>query len=353
MSARLPRLLVVPLLATLVASPAEAGSHQIALGFSELPNKSESAYNVYSGAGYNPAIWSVWTTWADGVESGFPMGYLNKLAPGTVPMIIWEPAGFGKPPGGGRHGPGSDTDVSLQSSCGVAYDKIIKGDWDQYITSFATKAKKYSKTHGGNPLLMRFAHEADGSWFWWGYSRCTNTAAKFVKMWKHVVTIFREVGANKVRWVWSPLSASTSATPGVFTSTWSRKILYPGNSWVDYIGVTAFNWASAKNRPWQPLVTVAKAFTKGLSSYAPGKPIIIAETGSTDGSAEGASRPNWITKGYNAVYNKLPLVRAIVYFNIDMRGLGKHEPNWKLNTQADGQAYFNLLNDARFQGHIP
>ena len=68
---------------------------------------------------------------------------------------------------------------------------------------------------------------------------------------------------------------------------------------------------------------------------------------------EGKSRPSWLTKGYNAIYTNVPLVKAITYFNINAGSFQTRQPDWTLNRQQDINAYANILSDPRFQGHIP
>ncbi len=304
-----------------------ASTRKIALGVSMLPFADQNTYDSFTAAtGRPPAVWSIWADWADST-SAFPTALVNRLKQGhSVPLIIWQPVGAGKPPG-------HSGSPGLEESCGVDYSKIIGGDWDTYIRSWATAAI------GKGPILMRFAHEMDGGWFPFGFTRCQNSAAKFKTMWKHVVTIFRSAGATNVKFVWSPLKANTHA-----------KQLYPGNAWVDYVGVSSFNWASAHHAPWQSLVTVVKHFTDGLMSYASSKPWILAETGSVP-SEHGHSRASWLTSGYKALYSQIPNIKAIVYFNIDMRSISD-QPNWTLTPGADINAYKSLLQNSHFQGKV-
>lgn len=298
---------------------------QVALGVSMLPYDSSTNFDTFTSTmGRAPATWSIWSDW--GGNSAFPTALVDRLRDaGTVPFIWWQPVGSATPPGHPESPP-------LQESCGTDYGKIIGGDWDNYIHQYAQAAV------GHGPILVRFTHEMDGIWFPFGVGRCTNTPAKFVAMWKHVVSIFRADGATNVKFVWSPRRASLVEEP-----------MYPGDSWVDYVGVTAYNWAYVKNKPWTNLLTLVQRATSGLSLYAGSKPWIVAETGSPD---HPGSRPNWISLGYKQLYNKIPNIALIVYFDIDMTYRAKNQPNWQLNTSADNSAYKALLVATRFQGTI-
>ena len=71
----------------------------------------------------------------------------------------------------------------------------------------------------------------NGNWNSWG-TRPGNSSADYVAMWRHVVSIFRAAGASNVRWVWSPnIYASRSTTTRPFAA------YYPGNAWVDDVGL--------------------------------------------------------------------------------------------------------------------
>lgn len=304
-------------------------SHKIALGVSMLPNGDMSNFTSFKNAtGHAPAVFSIWRDWGTGTANPttFPGGLIDQLAKTqTVPLIFWQPVGNSHD----GYGP-------LQTSCGTKYSNIwnrTSGPWDGYIKQWADEAR----TKG--TILMRFAHEMDGGWFPYGVSRCTNTATKFKAMWKHVVGIFRRERATNVKFVWSPLVATTR-----------QANLYPGNSYVDYVGVTAFNWASSKNRPWLSLKTLLSRATTGLTSYS-SKPWIVAETASVK-STSMHSRPSWLTVGYNDLYSSFPRIKVIMYFNIDMTHRALHQPNWLLNTSADISAYRSLLHSLHFLGKV-
>jgi mannan endo-1,4-beta-mannosidase len=306
-----------------------AAARKIAIGVSMLPYDNAATYDTFTAkTGKAPAVWSIWADWGGAANpSAFPTALVNKLTLAkTVPLIIWQPVGTGKPPG-------SPSSPPLQESCGVSYDKIIGGDWDTYIHSWAQAA---AATTG--PVLIRFAHEMDGNWFPYSTLNCGNSVKKFKRMWQYVVNIFRHDGATNVKFVWSPRSATTA-----------QKALYPGDSYVDYVGVTAFNWAASKGKPWQSLTTLVSKATKGLTTYS-SKPWIVAETGSVEQT--GYSRPLWLKTGYAGLYSALPRVAIVMYFNVDMRLRAHNQPNWQLHTTADFKAYKAVLAQAKFQGKV-
>ena len=77
--------------------------------------------------------------------------------------------------------------------------RIIDGDYDQYIKSWAEGIKAL-----GFPIAIRFAHEMNGTWYPWCERTNGNRPGQYVRAWRHVHDIFSEVGATNVTWVWSP-----------------------------------------------------------------------------------------------------------------------------------------------------
>jgi Beta-mannanase len=326
--------LVVALLAStlaLSASPTatEAGLRKVALGVSVAVADSQSVAVVddyTSRAGRAPAIWTVWSDWGGG-DAAFPTSFLNGLRshyPGTVPMVNWEPV-----------------DPANQVCSQWSLDNIINGDHDAYIRAWATAAKAY-----GGRVILRFAHEMNGYWFIWGYSRCTNTPAKFKAAWQHVWNIFRGpngVGATNVKFLWSIYGA------------FKLRAHYPGNSYVDYVGLTAFNWGpsgSNNNQPWLSMVANFKPSMKALAGLT-SKPVIAAEFGAANVPDCGAcDKPAYLTNGYPAVYAKWPRLKAIVYFDLDMRFV--NQPDFRLSSPpAALTAYRAIVAQPKFQGTIP
>ena len=50
-------------------------------------------------------------------------------------------------------------------------------------------------------MILSFGHEMNGNWYSWGNTN--STPAQFIAAWRHVVTVFRAVGATNVKWLWA------------------------------------------------------------------------------------------------------------------------------------------------------
>jgi hypothetical protein len=325
---RILPLCLVALLASGALAPTSAASRRLALGVSMLQDRDVATYDQFKAeSGRAPAVWSIWSDWGSTTTQFLPLDFMNHLkANGTVPIILWQPVN-----------PASKWDRSY------SYRTIWKTDtYDDYIKAFAQQVRSYD-----GRVLIRFAHEFDGSWFPWGIGKPGNSIDEFKGAWRKIFRIFRdrEDGlARQARFIWSP--------QGSKGRTWMNQA-FPGKSYVDYIGFTAFNWASYKRLEWRSLANVVSRRLK-LFLDLPKKPIIITETGT---HYRPHSKAKWLKDGYAAVYKNWPRIVAISYFNVDMRQTGdpKHPENWALDRPTDGspmKAYRWLLTQTKFKGRI-
>src|SRR5262249_10801489 len=156
-----------------------------------------------------------------------------------------------------------------------------------------------------------------------------------VKAWKHIWTLFHNVGATNAKMLWSPAQPCSC-----------RPDLYPGDAYVDYVGFTAYNWAN-EDHVWRgmgPIVRDKMKYVEKLTN----KPVIVPELGSND---NGGDKALWITEGYQKIYRRYPQIKAIVYFNVDMRIAG--QPDWRLQIPKSAMhAYKKVLTESQFHGDI-
>lgn len=329
------RLTAACLVALLVASmltPAAAATRRVALGVSMLKDRDIATYDAFKArTGRAPATWSIWSDWGSPTTGNLPLAFMEHLKQnGTVPMIIWQPV-----------------DSTNKWNRAYSYRKIWRtAVHDDYIRSFVDQVRAYD-----GRVLIRFAHEFDGGWYPWGVGKPENSLKEFRGAWRKIWRFFRDPapgqeGAPKARFIWSP--------QGSKDRDWMAKA-FPGATYVDYLGFTAFNWATYKRLPWYPLTRIV-AHRIGLFSKLPRKRVIVTETGS-DFRGRNRSKAAWLRDGYAAVYKRWPQIVAIAYFHVDMRETGdpKHPENWSLDSPSDGsamRAYRRLLTQTRFRGSI-
>jgi hypothetical protein len=154
---------------------------------------------------------------------------------------------------------------------GVSVAAIAAGKYDGYLSSYAEAVRAY-----GHPVIISFGHEMNGSWYSWGY-RHTSPAA-FVAAWRHVVALFRALGAENVTWLWT-VNVVNDTQQGSIPSPASW---WPGSSYVNWVGIDGYYLESS----WQfaPLFGPTIAEVRELT----GDPILIAETGAVPAAGQAA-----------------------------------------------------------------
>lgn len=179
--------------------------------------------------------------------------------------------------------------------------EIANGRHDAYVRRWASAAKAW-----GHPLFLRFNWEMNGHWqFPWAEPLNGNQPGDYVRAWRHVHEIFRQVGATNVSWVWCPNIVGPQTVP--------LGGLYPGDAYVDWVGLDGYNWGTAQGGHWQTAAELFQASYDELGRLAPSKPIMLAETASAEA---GGSKAAWIEDLLLAqLPNRFPRVKALVWFN--------------------------------------
>jgi hypothetical protein len=180
---------------------------------------------------------------------------------------------------------------------------VVEGRYDDFIREFAEEAKAW-----GHPFFLRFNWEMNGSWFPWAEGVNGNSSGQYVAAWRHVHDIFSAVGASNVSWVWCPFVDPA----GSMTDLGS---LYPGDEYVDWTGLDGYNWGTnpASPRGWRSFDQLfAKTYAEIAEGIAPGKPLMIAEVGSSE---QGGDKAAWIRDALSRVPAAYPQVRALLWFD--------------------------------------
>ncbi len=195
---------------------------------------------------------------------------------------------------------GANCDITVDSSCKT---------YDAYLTQWATAAKNW-----GNPFFLRFAWEMNGGWYLWSEQKNGNAAGDYVNAWRHVHDIFAQVGATNVTWVWCPNVE--------FSGSQALEGLYPGDSYVDWTCMDGYNFGTDPAKPdsWKTFSQVFTPTYNHLLQIAPSKPIIIAETASTE---IGGTKSDWVT---DMLTSQLPVnfpkIKAFLWFNWNFKESG-------------------------------
>lgn len=194
--------------------------------------------------------------------------------------------------------------------------QIPQGLHDQYIKSFAKSIISFQ-----NPVSIRFGHEMNGNWYPWG-----NRPAEYIRAYQHIVNIFNSEGVNNVEWVWAINALSVPLKPVEYIESF-----YPGNEYVDIIGIDGVNFGSTnKESSWQSFKDIFfPPYSYISKKYA--KPIIIAETASSE---NGGDKAVWVDQMFASLTNTFPKIEEIIWFNINK------ETDWRINSSNSSMDTF-------------
>jgi beta-mannanase len=165
-------------------------------------------------------------------------------------------------------------------------------------------------------------------------------ALVFVAAWRHIHDVFAAVGVNNAAWVWAPNADSHPG--GIDTTSWnSWRNYYPGDTYVDWVGIDGYNWGTQYT--WQ---TFGQIFSPVYADYVGRKPIMIAESGSVEA---GGDKAQWLAD--SATWIKAhPGIAAVVWFDTNQSSTGL---DWRADSSlAALGAYETMARDPYFSGQI-
>jgi hypothetical protein len=296
-------LLLLAALACLVATPASASAHVQLGAYTPGAPANARALDAYAEmVGRKPDIVMWYREFSRPLMEDEEIA--NLRATGQTPLVTWEPHA-----------------ASLLD--------IASGAYDTYLHESAAIAKAW-----GGPLMLRFAHEMNGGWYSWGTG--AGPPALYVAAWQHIVSLFRADGATNVSWVWSPYVLAAGK--------YEIAPYFPGDEWVDYVALDGYNWGTPRGA-WQSMRTVFGA-SYSLIDELSSKPVIIAETGSSE---TGGDKAAWIRNAFmSTIPQSFPRVVAVLWFNED------REDDWRVNSSpAALAAYREVVGCSIYGGSGP
>jgi mannan endo-1,4-beta-mannosidase len=237
------------------ASPTPPAPHPVT-----LPANPETYLGVYvdrvpdsyanvtaftTATGVRPSIVTYYSGWGEPFQARFAA---TVASAGAVPLVQMQPTG-----------------ISLTA--------VASGQYDTYLSSYAEAVRAY-----GRPVIMSFGHEMNGTWYSWSYGH--SSPAAFVAAWRHIVTVFRVVGAENVTWLWTVNIIDAQAgipAPGPW---------WPGSSYVTWVGIDGYY--TEPSNTFAPLFGPTIIAVRTLTS----DPILISETGVAPAAGQPAKIAN-------------------------------------------------------------
>jgi glycosyl hydrolase family 26 len=180
-------------------------------------------------AGRKPNLLEYYSGWAQSFDTSFAEMIHQH---GVIPFVQIDP-----------------TDASIAA--------IAAGTYDDYLRSYADSVRGFDHN-----VVIGFGHEMNAYWYSWGYMHVAPST--FVAAWRHIVTLFRDQGADNVTWVWT-LQADERGT-GPIASWW------PGAQYVTWVGIDGYYQV--------PTDTFASVFGQTINQVRTftSKPVLLSET---------------------------------------------------------------------------
>lgn len=268
--------------------------------------------------GTAPHIVLYFLSWSDG--GNFDPAIPNAIiAHGATPMLSWL---------------SSDWRLGVDQP---AYSdaRIAAGSYDKLVHKWAHDLAAW-----GQPFYLRLDDEMNGDWDAWSPGVNGNTIADYIAMWRHIVDIFRQGGVTNVRFVWSPNVIGIAQD---FTA------MYPGDAYVDWIGLDGYNWGDTQPSGWQDFDTLFGESYDRITQLTD-KPLMIPEIGAVEAGGDKAA---WIRQAFlSDIPDRYPRIRAVLWFDEDRTAKG--EADVRINTSPESLAAFReVARSPLYQGRLP
>ncbi|MCZ8518710.1 MULTISPECIES: stalk domain-containing protein [Paenibacillus] len=244
------------------------------------------------------------------VTAAFPEQYAERAKQaGAALQIGWEPGG------------GLDTVT------------------ESVVRSWAKGAKE-----AGIPIFLRYASEMNGPWVAWH-----GDPKKYIEKFRMVHDIMAQEAPN-VAMVWSPGEVPM----------YSMDTYYPGDAYVDWVGVSTYNEPYENGDPKQGNMQATSPIERLdylYKTYAARKPLMISETAvSHYANIPQESFTDYGLLNLQRVYDilpaKYPRLKSITYFNVNLE-LTESKNNYLLrDNDAMMKLYTRLIAPQRFLSKV-
>ncbi|MCW3842288.1 glycosyl hydrolase [Micromonospora yasonensis] len=268
-----------------------------------------------AAARYQPQVMLFSVGWA---SAPFDRSLFDQISDrGMLPMLGWEPWDQRIDEEGRKQKLANrEIDKIRRNQPRYRLSHIARGDFDLHLRSWAEGIKSL-----GYPVAIRFGHEMNGDWYPWCESVNGNRPGDYVKAWRHVHDLFRDAGVTNVIWVWSANVRWNDSTPALAP-------LYPGDSYVDWIGMTGYYGSGAFSQ-YRSFDTIFKRTVTEIRAFSK-KPLVVTETGAAEASGRKAE---WIREAFRTL-PAYPDIIGLIWFEVDK------ERDWRIVSSPAASAAF-------------
>jgi mannan endo-1,4-beta-mannosidase len=237
-------------------------------------------------AGRQPNLLGYYSGWAGTFDTSFAtMLHKHKI----VPFVQIDP-----------------TDASVAA--------VAAGTYDAWLRTYADSVADF-----GHSVVIGFGHEMNAPWYSWGYGHVPPSA--FIAAWRHIVTLFRDEGAENVTWLWTLQTDQPGTGP---VASW-----WPGAQYVTWVGIDGYYY-----RPSDTFASVFGTTVDQVRAFT-SKPILLSET------AVGPHAGQFV-KIQNLFHGMVTYkMLGLVWFDKDQQGSLEHQ-NWRIEDNQLAETSFQL-----------
>jgi Glycosyl hydrolase family 26 len=211
----------------------------------------------------------------------------------------------------------------------VPWSTIASGAEDAAIAARADAVKAF-----GSPVYLTFHHEPEDDLAAWG------TPADYAAAFRHVVNIFRSRGVTNVAFVWTVMNWTFDPRSGRDPNAY-----YPGDGYVDIIGVDGYSWYPGKEgATWESFQQIFQTSNDFAVTHA--KPWIVVETGAQEDPDQPGRKGQWF-KDIVAAAKSWPLLKAVIYFD------AIKEYDWNIDSSVSSTRGFVALGHHPYMSRTP
>jgi len=239
---------------------------------------------------------------------------------GHVPMVILQPM-F----------------ESVDTTSPTIERQIANGKYDKTLSNWTESLVAWLRlndpTTADRRIYINFAPEMNGDWIPWGVERNKTSPEDFIRMWHrvHDHIMGGEVDHHHVQWVWAPNIVSGESYPA--------ESFYPGDEYVDWIGIHGYNWGDSQS--WSEWRTPKRTYRPTIERVRDiaDKPLALTEFGSSsrfDDAFHPEKKADWIEASFQLIREND--IRMACWFNVEK------ETDWAIFGGSRGTDTFEYLN---------
>ena len=211
---------------------------------------------------------------------------------------------------------GAEQDITL---------KILNGEYDDYLNDLSDSFNQYDF-----PVLFRLNNEMNGGWVAYSSYHVGKDTDLYKECWRYIYRKFQEKGVDNLIFVWNPNELSF---PGYAFNHYLS--YYPGNDYVDVVGLTAYNTGNYYNgETWR---TFEEAYDHFYYDYVDRfkHPMMITEYSC---SSTGGNKPAWFEDMFDTIHKYDRIKLAVLWNGQDYDTTKKDNPvarNYRLDLDSD------------------